>query len=249
MTDATVAIAGTSAMIEKHQRLCVWAGLAFVPVFGAVFIFMGWLPPPSPNLGAAEIGQIFGEDRTRIRIGMYLLTFVAPLLAFFGAALTHQCRMIVGNSPLVWVQALSAAVLMLEFLIPQMVWQTALFRTGRAPEMVQMLNDQAWLLYLGVVGTVMVQLIVLAICIFHDPRTEPLIPRWAAYLCLWVTLGVSAGGLIVFAHTGPIAWNGIISWWIVVISFFVWIASMSTLMIRASHRVEGELAVRVTTQG
>lgn len=167
MSLASSVVARPPTMIEKHQRLCVWVGLAFVPVFGAVFILMGWLPPPSPNLNANEIARIFGEDRNRIRIGMYMLTFVAPLLAFFGAALTHQCRMLVGNSPLVWVQALCAAVLMLEFLIPQMVWQTALFRTERAPETVQMLNDQAWLLYLGVVGTVMVQLIVLAICIFQ----------------------------------------------------------------------------------
>lgn len=238
---AVATVAAAPPMTEKHQRLCVWAGLAFVPCFGFAFLLMGWVPPHSAALSAADIANSFQDHRTTIRIGLYILTAVSPLLAFFGAALTHQCRRLVGSSPLVWVQAISAAAILFEFIVPQMVWQTAVFRADRDPATVQMLNDQAWLLYLGVVGTVMAQLVILAICILQDPRADPLLPRWSAYLCLWVAVCVSTGSLIVFVHTGPIAWDGLISWWVVVIAFFVWIATLSALMIRASHRVEHEI--------
>jgi hypothetical protein len=228
-------------MLEKHQRLCVWAGAAFVPLFVIGFASTGWLPPPSAALSAEQIKAIFDEDGTRIRIAMWFLTGVAPLLAFFGAALVHQCRRIVGDSPLVTVQTVAVACLVVEFIIPQMVWQTALYRDGASAEKIQTLNDQAWMLYLGVPGTVMAQMIVLAICILQDRHETPLVPRWVAYLNLWLAFGVVSGGLIVFAHTGPISWNGILSWWLVAGSFFVWMATMSWAMLGASRRAESML--------
>lgn len=227
-------------MLEKHQRLCIWAGAAFVPIFAVVFISIGWLPPPSPNMTAAETGEMFAEHSGRIRLGMWVLTTTAPLLCAYGAALTHLTRRVIGLSPLVWLQAICAACLIFEFIIPQQVWQVATFRAGRDNELVQMLNDQAWLVYLGVAGTVMVQMTALAVCILQDDRQVPLVPRWVAYANLSLVLGVVSGSLIVFAKTGPIAWNGAISWWLVAVSFFLWVVVMVTVMLRASHRLERE---------
>lgn len=237
---ATTAVAVPAPMLEKHQRWCIWAGLAFIPLFGGAFLAMGWVPPPSPDLSAEEIAAIFEDDRRLIQVCMWVLTAAAPLLAFYSAAMAHQCRMIVGPSTMVMIQVICAACLVLEFIIPQMVWQTAVFRTGKSAETIQTLNDQAWLLYLGVVGTAMVQMVLFALCVLSDPREEPLVPRWSAYLNLWAAVGVLSGGLIVFAHTGPIAWDGVLSWWIVVSSFFVWILTTSIVMLRASRRVELE---------
>jgi len=227
-------------MSEVHQRLCIWAGVAFVPLFAAAFLMMGWLPPPSPHMSASDVGQMFAEDRYRIRIGMYLLTSFTPLLCFYGAALTHLCLKLAGLTPLVWVQAICAACLIFEFIIPQQIWQVATYRAGRDDQTVQMLNDQAWFVYLGVAGTVMAQMIVLAICVLQDPRDAPLVPRWVAYLCSYLALGVVSGGLIVFTDTGPIAWDGAISWWLVATSFFAWVSVMTWAMLRASRRVEAE---------
>jgi hypothetical protein len=35
-----------------------------------------------------------------------------------------------------------------------------------------------------------------------------------------------------------LAWNGILAWWLLCVSFFVWMVAMTWLMLRASRIVE-----------
>jgi hypothetical protein len=108
------------------------------------------------------------------------------------------------------------------------------------PEIIQTLNDLAWLPYIGVVGTAMVQMVIIAIVVLQDSRDTPLLPRWSAYLNIWAALGVAPGSLVVFTHTGPLAWNGIIAFWLLCVSFITWMAVMTWLMLRASHITESQ---------
>jgi hypothetical protein len=227
-------------MTERHQRLCVWAGISFAPVFLIGFALVaGFIPPPSPSMTADEVAHMFSAERDRIRIGIWIATAAAPLLAFYVAALTHQIRRIAGSdSPLATAQLIAGACLILEFIFPQLVWQTAAYRGERSPETVQMLNDLAWLPYVGIVGTAMAQMAIIAIVVFGDHRPEPLLPRWSAYLNIWAAFGVASGSLVVFTHSGPVAWNGILAWYLLCVSFFIWMVTMTWLMLRASRVAE-----------
>jgi hypothetical protein len=227
-------------MIERHQRLCIWAGIGFAPVFAIGFALVaGFVPPPSPSMTADEVKQRFLEDRDRIRVGIWIATAAAPLLAFYVAALTHQLRRIAGaHSPLATAQLIAGSCLILEFLFPQLAWQTAAYRAGRSAESVQLLNDLAWLPYVGIVGTAIAQMVIIAVVVLQDRRAEPLLPRWSAYLSLWAALGVTSGSLVVFTKTGPLAWNGLLAWYLLCVAFFTWMVSMTVLMLRASRRVE-----------
>jgi hypothetical protein len=227
-------------VVEAHQRWCVWAGLLFLPLFWLGLMVAGWFPPPSPDMSAADVVRMFDDDRTLIRCGVWILTGAASLLAFYGAALTHQIRRSVGDSPLARVQTLAAACLILEFIFPQMIWQAGAFRAERSPEIVQLCYDIGWLMYMGVVSTAMVQMVVCGIAVLADRRAEPLVPRWVSYVCFWCALGVAGGSFCVFTRTGPIAWNGLIAFWLLAVSFFVWMLTMSWAMLRASRRVEEE---------
>jgi hypothetical protein len=125
------------------------------------------------------------------------------LLAFFVAALTHQIRRIAGSgSPLATAQLIAGSCLILEFLFPQLVWQTAAYRGERSPETIQMLNDLAWLPYVGIVGTAMVQMAIIAVVVFQDRRPQPLVPRWCAYLNIWTALGVAPGSSVSHFSSG-----------------------------------------------
>lgn len=141
-------------MAERHQRFCIWAGIAFAPVFLIGFALVaGFIPPPSPALDAEAVARLFAEDRIRIRIGIWIATAAAPLLAFYVAALSHQLRRIAGpDSPLVTAQTIAGSCLILEFLFPQLAWQTAAYRAERDAATVQTLNDLAWLPYVGIVA-------------------------------------------------------------------------------------------------
>jgi hypothetical protein len=227
-------------MTEKQQRLCVWAGITFAPVFLiGLGLVAGFIPPPAPSMTADEVAHMFTQDRDRIRVGIWIVTAAAPLLAFYVAALTHQIRWIAGaDSPFATVQVVAGTCLILEFIFPQLVWQTAAFRAERSAEIVQTLNDLAWLPYIGVVGTAMVQMLVMAIVVLQDSREEPLLPRWSAYVNVWAALGIAPGSLVVFTHTGPVAWNGVIAFWLLCVAFITWMAVMTWLMLRASHVAE-----------
>ncbi|MUL65916.1 hypothetical protein BOO86_15680 [Mycobacterium sp. CBMA 234] len=228
--------------LALHQRVCVWLGLAFFPLFAAGLLVAGWLPPPSPNTTAAAVAQMYAEHRSRIRIGVWILTAASPLLAFYGAALSHHIRRTLGPTPLATAQSLAAACLILEFIFPQLIWQAAAFRPDRNPELVLLFHDVGWLLYMGVVGTAMVQMAICAVAILLDPRPQPLAPRWAAYVCAWTALGVAGGSFCVFTQTGPVAWNGIIAFWLLAVSFFIWMVTMSTFMITSTRRPDAEPA-------
>ncbi len=227
-------------MTERQQRLCVWGGITFAPLFLIGFALVaGFVPPPAPGMSAEAVARMFAEGRGRIRIGIWIACGAAPFLAFFVAALTHQIRRIAGNgSPLATAQLIAGSCLILEFLFPQLVWQTAAYRSERSPETIQMLNDLAWLPYVGIVGTAMVQMAIIAIVVFQDRRPQPLLPRWSAYLNIWTALGVAPGSFVVFVHNGPVAWNGILAWWVLCVSFFVWMVAMTWLMLRASRIAE-----------
>jgi hypothetical protein len=214
-------------MTERQQRLCVWGGITFAPFFLVGFALVArFVPPPSPGMSADAVARMF--------------------LAFFVAALTHQIRRIAGSdSPLATAQLIAGSCLILEFLFPQLVWQTAAYRSERSPEMIQMLNDLAWLPYVGIVGTAMIQMAIIAVVVFQDRRAEPLLPRWCAYLNIWTALGVAPGSFVVFVHNGLLAWNGMLAWWLLCVSFFVWMVAMTWLMLRASRiaeRTEAESA-------
>ncbi len=226
-------------MTERNQRLCIWIGLLFLPLFWLGLLVAGWFPPPTPSLSVSEVARMFADDRTRIRVGVLILTSAAPLLACYGAALTHQIRRHLGAaSPLATAQSLVAACLILEFIIPQMIWQAGAFRSDRSPELVQLCYDIGWLMYIGVVGTAIVQMLLCALAIFQDRRPEALVPRWAAYVCIWSAIGVAGGSFCIFFQRGPLAWNGLVAFWLLAVAFFAWMLTMSWGMLRASRVAE-----------
>ncbi|MHB8691243.1 MAG: hypothetical protein ACYDHH_08350 [Solirubrobacteraceae bacterium] len=89
--------------------------------------------------------------------------------------------------------------------------------------------------------TVVFQWLATAIVILQDKRAEPIFPRWAGYLNLWVALGSIPSTLLQFVHRGPFAWNGIFSFWFGAAAFGIWILVMSVLMISAVKRQAREL--------
>jgi hypothetical protein len=49
---------------------------------------------------------------------------------------------------------------------------------------------------------------------------------------------LAGGSLCVFVQHGPLAWNGVIAFWLLAIAFFIWMVTMSLTMLRASRRAE-----------
>jgi hypothetical protein len=212
--------------------------------FGAMFcLIVGWVllahfvPPPSPHWSALHIDHFFAQHRTGIRIGMIICFFGCALFLPWWATVAVQVKRIEGRfSPFAYVQIAGAACFVIEFLFPLTFWANAAFRNSTSPELVQKLNDLAWIPFLGLVSTAVVQTFAFSIAVLQDQREKPLFPRWFAYYSFWSALLYCPAGLIIVFKTGPFAWTGIISFWLVFIVFSAWVIVTTFMLMFAVKR-------------
>jgi hypothetical protein len=204
-----------------------------------------FIPPPAPSKTATQVLETYRGHTTELRLGLVISMFACALLVPFCAVIQQQMRRIsAARSALASTQMASAALLSLEFILPLMVWQTAAYRLDHtAAEIVRVLNDMGWIMFVGVISSACVQFASIGIAILVDERTQPVFPRWAGYFNLWVTLLVSPAGIIVFFKHGPFAWNGLISFFVPLATFGAWIAVMFVLLQRAIEQEDGERIV------
>lgn len=220
------------------QRALVWCGPVFVVLFLIGFGgLVGWIPPRAPSETPEQIAAIFRADTDRIRFGLVLTSLCSALLLPYFAVLSTQMKRMEGrHSPLAYLQMTAGALAVIEFIFPVMIWQTAAFRPERSAELLGMLHDLGWLPFLGIVSTAVVQGIAIGVAVLQDRAAEPVFPRWAGYFNIWVILMLLPGGVIVFFKSGPLAWNGLFAWWLVLIAYFLWIVVNTVLLLRAINR-------------
>jgi hypothetical protein len=224
-------------MNNTAQRLCAWSGIACVVVFLVGFgPIAGFIPPPAPTLTGEQLAQLFTEDAARIRLGMIVSLFAAALLASWSAVITVQMkRMRRRVAALAYTNLAVGALFVLEFIISLIIWQSMTFR-ARDPQVLLAMNDTAWLLFVAITSTPVLQTLAVGTAIFLDTadgQSDPVFPRWAGYLNYWVAMLFLPGTVTVFFHTGPFAWNGVLTWYLPLGVFAIWMVIMSILVLRA----------------
>ncbi len=231
-------------MSTTAQRLCAWSGIVCIVMFLVGFgVIAGFIPPPAPTLAGQQLAQLFTQDAIRIRIGMIVSVFAAALLASWSAVITVQMkRMRRRVAALAYTNLAVGALFVLEFIISLIIWQSMTFR-ARDPQVLLAMNDTAWLLFVAITSTPVLQTLAIGTAIFLDTadgRSNPVFPRWAAYLNYWVALLFLPGTVTVFFHTGPFAWNGILTWYLPLSVFAIWMVTMTVLLLQAISAEDGE---------
>jgi len=136
------------------------------------------------------------------------------------------------RAPLTWAWIAAQGCVVIEFVYPCTFWLVAAFRPEDAPR-VQTFNDLGWLPFLGIVCTGMFQMVALALVTLRDRRSDPVYPRWFAYFQLWCALGVGLTFGVWIFKTGPLAWNGLVGFWIPVTFYFIWVIGTTIMTGRA----------------
>jgi hypothetical protein len=230
---------------RNAQLACAWCGPALVIIWVGSFIALaGFIPPPAPLTSEEDILRLFTEHAVPIRLGLLMTMFASALLVPWSAVIAVQMARIEGKRPVLAItQVAQASLLSLEFIIPLMVWQTAAYRPS--PErihLVYMLNDMGWLMFVGVISSAVLQCLALGIVILMDKRDTPIFPRWSGYLSLWTGVLLAPAGVVPLFKSGPFAWNGVLSFWLVLLAFCVWVSATTWLLIsaikREAHEVE-----------
>ncbi|ONH31332.1 hypothetical protein BL254_23235 [Protofrankia sp. BMG5.30] len=176
-------------------------------------------------------------------LSMFGLCFWVP----FVAAISVQLKRIEGShTPLTYAQLGLGATLPVAFFPPLYYFLSASFRPERSPESIQMLNDMGWLPFTGIIYAIFVQNLVIGIAVLRDKRAEPIFPRWYGYFNIWCALLYCPASLDVFAKTGPIAWNGLLTWWLSLVAFFLWLVVTIVVILKAITSQQKEHASRRT---
>lgn len=223
------------------QLICVHAGLLFALLFGIGFFgFTGWLPPMSPGDDAVVVQAIFVEHKYSIRVGVLFAAIFCALFWPLAAVISIQLRRIEGrHSAMTLTQFGAASGTIIAIMISAYIWLALSYRPElMEPRSAQLLNDFAWLMFVGAFGPALVQNIAIALCVLSDTQSNPVYPRWVGYANLWLILTFLPGLLLPFFKHGPFAWNGVIGFWVVAVGFFAWILIMWWTTLKAVKQLQ-----------
>lgn len=223
-------------MNARAQLLCAHSGLLFAVLMGVgIFGIAGWLPPLDPLLAATDVATLFQRDQLRIRIGISVLALACVLWWPFSAAIAAQLRRIEGRGAvLAATQLASASGTVFAVMIPSYVWLALSYRPDLTPPgTMQVLNDLAWLSFVGMYPPALVQNLATGLAILGDESPRPVYPRWLGFVNFWLALCYVVGALLPFFKRGPFAWNGLFGFWLAAVSFFGWTLLMWRTTVRA----------------
>jgi hypothetical protein len=220
----------------RLQRIAAWGGIVMLGLFFVFFMLIAKLIPPlSPTSSAHEITDFLIANKLRVRVGLAFSLLAACVALPWLATICLRVRRVEGKWGVLSVTQVFAGVIFVPgFLFPMMVMAAAAFRPEeRDPQITQALNDVFWLMFVGIVGTLLIQALVLTLASFLD-RTEPqTFPRWFGYLNAWYALLALPGGAVMIFNEGPLAWNGIFAFWVPLVAFSVWMIAVTAVLIRS----------------
>jgi hypothetical protein len=230
----------TLGLNTKSQLLCCYSVFGFLLLFTIGWVFLAqFLPPLNPAMTADQVAALFVTHSVRIRLGMFFCMYSSLFLMPFAAVIAAQIARIEGEGFKVWTYTMVGvgAGNVLTFTFPILFWSVAAFRPDRAPDLILLVNDLAWIPFVGMTVPFLVMPLTVAIVGFLDPNTEnPTFPRWACYYNLALAVIDMPGGMITFFQTGVFAWNGIVGRWMGVSQFFIWFLVMFYLLQKAVRR-------------
>lgn len=229
-------------MNTRDQRICLW----FVPFFGLLFIFAFWnfqgfFPPMSPAMDAEEVAAFYRENLGHIRASMILCNIIGvSLIPFFVVIVAQMMRMVSASRVFAYSYLIAVVNGGTLFALADLAWLNAAFRPDRDPQLTMLLNDLAWFAFITPVGFVIVQHFCLAMAIYLDKGPQLVFPRWVAHFNIVTALLIAPSAFALMYKTGPLAWDGAISFWLHMITYALYLAVMFFVVRAALQKQDAE---------
>lgn len=232
------------AMDAPVMRACMWSGVAtIVALIVAQGFLMQFIAGIHPDADPLDVQQHFIERKMEIRIGCVIQLIFWTFWAPWSMAVSMLIYKMEQGYPILTFcsVALNGGGYVFFVLIP-MTWAVIAFRPETLdPEIMQIMNDWVWFVWLFTWPPFSIFMVVFGVAILRNRTGVEFYPRWVAYLNFWAALLLVPAALIPFFHTGPFASNGVGAFWIPAIVFFAWMKLITILTFRSITRREREL--------
>ncbi|MCV7261031.1 hypothetical protein [Mycobacterium shimoidei] len=229
----------------RGQLICLW----LTPVVGVVLLvaflsFPGFFPPMSPGMTADQVAEFYANNTTMIRFSMITYNlFGIMLVPLFALIVVQMKRMATPTQVLAYcylTAVVSGATL---FALADIFWLVAAYRPERNPQLIQLLNDLAWITFIAPVGMLVVQNLCLALAVYLDARDappRPVFPRWVAPFSVVTAAAMTPAACAAVFRTGPLAWDGLVSFWLRIGAFTVYVVVMFFVLRAAIKQQAGQ---------
>jgi hypothetical protein len=226
------------------QSISLWLAAVFGTVLVASFaLFPGFLPPMSPQMSADEVARFYAENKDWIRGSMIVFDFCSVmLLPMFMVVVHHLKRMRTSTDVFAYCYLSAAASGATILAIANLFWLITAFRPERDPELLLLLNDLAWITFTVPVGMIIAQNLCLACAVYLDRRADPVFPRWVGHFNIATAVLTAPAATAAIFKSGPLAWDGFISFWLRLSLFAAYLGVMFVMLRRARDHEARELA-------
>jgi hypothetical protein len=231
------------------ELILFWTLPAVAVVWVAAFLlFPGFVHPMSPTMSAQQVAAFYRDpaNLSRVRYSMILFNWFCVGLIPILTLIVMQIRRMAHRTPvfsycLLGIMAAGPTL----FLVADLFWLLAAFRPERNPNLTQMFNDLAWVSFSTGVPFLIGQSVILALAIYWDRQPRPVFGRWVAHFNLAVAAALAPAAFTGLALGGPMAWNGVLPFWVRNIAIAAWIVVMGVVLGRAIYRQRGDDRQRV----
>lgn len=216
-----------------NLRILVWTGpVCVLMVFFGLFVMAGFFPPPSPGMTGAEVAELWQDDQRLKQTGMILCFMGGTLYATFTLAIGFLLRRCTDDVIMPITQTVLGVFGTVYFSFNFLILAVAGFRPGGPEDPTQTLHDLGFIMTFSPAAPFFLQYFAIALAILQIPDLKPLIPRWVAYFNVWVAIGLIPPSFIPLFDSGPLAWDGLLGFYIPVVVFGAWFAVMVPTLLR-----------------
>jgi hypothetical protein len=194
-------------------------------------------PPLSPSETPEATVAHYQQNETALRATAALMSLTAVFWPIFCAGVNRQLSRIPGVSPTaLWAQLAGGSLGTISMMFPSFLFATTVYRLDRDPAITQTLSDLSWLTFSMGWPPFIAQDLAISYAILQDHRPNPLFPHWVAYINTGLTLFLYPALGVHCVHSGALAWNGAITFWVGAAAFFIQLNVLVFFLMRAAGR-------------
>jgi hypothetical protein len=227
----------------RHQLFAAWCAPIFTVLTLIGFLLLAhFYDPAAASLSPEATAAFFREHRDGILLGGSLFILAVCPLALWTGQLGIMLWRLEGRAPVMAIgQVLSGVSIVVIIVIDASLWMGAAYRPAADGQIVQALNDAAWLGFLIAWPVLSMQMLCTAVVALKDRRPDPMFPRWLSWASVAGAVLLFTAGGPAFTHTGPFAFDGSLGYYLPVVIWAAWLDGHAFFMRRAVRRAQREL--------